>query len=364
MIENSQEFRMSDESMKEFDMLDAADQAMVHALQINPRASWSQIGKALDLDPVTLSRRWIRLVDRGAAWIGCNPGPILAASGLGNLAFVEIDCVNGSVQAVAHALSEQRMVTGIEHVTGARDLLVTVMVTDLSVLSQWATEELGAIAGVVSSRIQLAGTIYTGGSRWRLRALSSSQADALAATRITVDHHGAFRPTDMDRRIMVALSVDGRASYTELAEECGASVDTIRRRARRLFAAGMARPRCEVARPLSGSQVTVILWAQVSPSQIGHAALTISAMPEVRRCTGVTGRDNLLIVAWARSVDDAQRLEGRLCEALPGLSIADRVISLWTMKLNGHLLDERGYRVGAVPISPGEPARRSVEPSA
>ena len=142
---------MSDESMKEFDMLDAADQAMVHALQINPRASWAQIGKALELDPVTLSRRWIRLVDRGAAWIGCNPGPILAASGLGNLAFVEIDCVNGSVQAVAHALSEQRMVTGIEHVTGARDLLVTVMVTDLSVLSQWVTEELGAIAGVVSA---------------------------------------------------------------------------------------------------------------------------------------------------------------------------------------------------------------------
>ena len=42
---------MSDESMKEFDMLDAADQAMVHALQINPRASWAQIGKALRARP-------------------------------------------------------------------------------------------------------------------------------------------------------------------------------------------------------------------------------------------------------------------------------------------------------------------------
>lgn len=348
---------MIDDSVKEFDILDAADRALVHALQISPRVSWAQMGKVLGLDPVTLARRWTRLVDRGEAWVGCNPGPILASSGQGNLAFVEIDCANGSVLSVARELSGQQMVVGVEHVTGARDLLVTVMVTDLCVLSHWATEILGAISGVIASRIELAGVIYTEGSRWRLRELDPDQANALAATQIVVDRHGAFRPTDLDRRIMAALSVDGRESYTALAEKCGAGLDTVRRRTRRLFAAGMVQARCEVARPLSERRVTVTLWAQVPSSQIERAAQAVSAQHEVRQCAGITGRHNLLIVAWARSVDDAQRLEVRLCEAFPGLTIGDRAIALWPMKLNGHLLDERGYRVGAVPISPGAPSR-------
>ncbi|MFJ5195310.1 AsnC family protein [Streptomyces sp. NPDC088394] len=63
--------------------LDDVDQALVHALQIAPRAGWNEIGAVLGLDAVTVARRWHRLTDAGAAWISCSPSPALAATGQG-----------------------------------------------------------------------------------------------------------------------------------------------------------------------------------------------------------------------------------------------------------------------------------------
>lgn len=41
-------------------LLSEEDLALVHALQLQPRASWSVLGRALDVDPVTVARRWSR----------------------------------------------------------------------------------------------------------------------------------------------------------------------------------------------------------------------------------------------------------------------------------------------------------------
>ncbi|MFG2859232.1 AsnC family transcriptional regulator [Streptomyces sioyaensis] len=37
--------------------LDEADLALIHVLQIPPRATWTEIGKVLDINPVTVARR-------------------------------------------------------------------------------------------------------------------------------------------------------------------------------------------------------------------------------------------------------------------------------------------------------------------
>jgi len=47
--------------------LSEADLALVNALQVQPRASWSLIGKALGVGPVTVARHWERLVERREA---------------------------------------------------------------------------------------------------------------------------------------------------------------------------------------------------------------------------------------------------------------------------------------------------------
>lgn len=49
--------------------VDRLDLALLHALQIAPRASWTRIGQAIGVDPVTAARRWTRLTGEGYGWL-------------------------------------------------------------------------------------------------------------------------------------------------------------------------------------------------------------------------------------------------------------------------------------------------------
>lgn len=48
--------------------LSELDLALVNALQISPRAPWTELAKALDIDAATVARRWERLRTAGHAW--------------------------------------------------------------------------------------------------------------------------------------------------------------------------------------------------------------------------------------------------------------------------------------------------------
>ncbi|WP_225099807.1 Lrp/AsnC family transcriptional regulator [Streptomyces sp. CoH27] len=328
------------------------DQALVHALQIAPRASWARIGTALGLDAVTVARRWQRLAEAGAAWISCHPAPALADSGQGCLAFVEVDCAPGHLPDVARALAAVPHVAALSQASGDRDLLLNVMARDLASLTRWTTGDLAALEGVRAVRTHLAARVHTEASRWRLRALSREQVALLTADepqRRTATP--AFPLTALDQRLIAALSVDGRAGYRTLAEQCGVSPDTVRRHVRRLFAADLLHARCEVARSLSDWPVGVTLWGRVPAARLGEVAQRVTGMREVRLCATVLSRHNLHLVAWVRSLDDAQRFEIRLAERAPDLTVTDRAVALWPMKLSGHLLDEDGYRIGATPLA-------------
>ncbi|MFD7863493.1 Lrp/AsnC family transcriptional regulator [Streptomyces sp. NPDC059783] len=331
-------------------MLDALDQALVHALQIAPRADWTRLGAVLGADPVTVARRWARLTEAGAAWVGCHPAPAAAASGQGCLAFVEVDCANGRLDEVARTLAAERHIVAVEHVSGGRDLLLTVIAPHLTALTRWVTHRLGSLPGIVATRTHLASTLYSEGSRWRLRSLDRTQIARLADPGPPHANVPAYTLTDLDHSLLAALSEDGRAGHRALAERCGTSPDTARRRLNRLLASGMAQIRCEVARPLSEWPVSVILWAHTPPGDLLSVAEQVRGAREVRLCAGLIGRHNLKIIAWVRSLDDVPRFEVRLTERLPALTIADRAIVLWHTKIGGHLLDEHGYRTGTVPI--------------
>ena len=71
-------------------LADELDLQIVNCLQLQPRASWTLGGEALDVDPVTVARRWQRLSSAGIAWVSGR------ATGQGGpescLAVVELSC--------------------------------------------------------------------------------------------------------------------------------------------------------------------------------------------------------------------------------------------------------------------------------
>ncbi|MER5916614.1 AsnC family protein [Streptomyces sp. NPDC001982] len=56
-------------------LLSEEELALIQAMQLRPRASWTDLGRALGVDPVTVARRRGRLAERGEAWIGFSAGP-------------------------------------------------------------------------------------------------------------------------------------------------------------------------------------------------------------------------------------------------------------------------------------------------
>ncbi|MFF8988887.1 Lrp/AsnC family transcriptional regulator [Streptomyces sp. NPDC014983] len=138
--------------------------------------------------------------------------------------------------------------------------------------------------------------------------------------------------------LVQALSADPQQPATRLADRTGISPTTVRRRLDRLDAEHALVYRCEVARTLSGWPVSVSLWAAVPQSRAARLAERISALREIRLCASLSGPHNLLLAAWLRSVDDIASFESRLVERFPELLVADRVLTLWPMKLGGHLL--------------------------
>jgi DNA-binding Lrp family transcriptional regulator len=313
--------------------------ALISALQLQPRASWTELGRALGVDPVTVARRFSRLADQGAAWVGFSPGPRL---------FEQI-CVAGATAQIAQALSAHPHMLTIERAATGHDILATVATRDLPALSRYTLDLLPHLPGITTVQARIVIHMFTEGGRWRIAALDPGQRAQLTSPPTAQTPVAPSEITPFDRALITRLAHDGRAPYQTLATDLGVSLNTAKRRIEQLTRRGLLRFRCDFARPLGGWLVTVTLWAKVPPAdlpEIGHALIRL---PETRNCAAISGPHNLILQASLHSVSDVLRLETQLATAHPSLEIVDRVITLRQDKLLGHLLDPQGRSVGVIP---------------
>ncbi|MEU7405643.1 Lrp/AsnC family transcriptional regulator [Streptomyces sp. NPDC044948] len=341
----------------ERDELDELDRMLVTALQAAPRADWRRVGRALDVDASTAARRWARLTEAGLAWLSCHPavGPGLAPL----VAFIEIDCAPGLLRQVAAGIAADPHVFTVEHVTGARDLLVTAAFQDQAALARYLGFRLGALDGVTATRSQIATMVHVEGSHWRLDRLAERRRAVLvdrAPTERSASASAPAAPDGADLALFTALSEDCRMPAARLAERTGLSPTTVRRRLARMRAERALVFRCEVARFLSGWPVSVTLWCAAPPGDVPKIAAQLIGTRETRLCASLSGPHNVMATVWLRSVEEIQPYEARLVARFPGLVIADRAVALWPLKLGGHILDPYGRHVRAVPVALWEDA--------
>jgi DNA-binding Lrp family transcriptional regulator len=334
--------------------LSEEDRLLVDALQVAPRASWAAISEILGMSAVTAARRWQRLEDAGMAWVTAAPG--MAYHNAQCLAYVELTCESGYRIEVAEAVAQHNLALTVELTTSSADLLVTVAAADLSTMSHYLLRHLGQVDHVTGSRARIATRIYAEGSAWRLCALSAPQVAALQ--RIRIGQSSAAEPVDVStgmtdsvKAMLTHLSVDGRASYAELAERASVSPATARRYLDRLLRTGAVMSRTDVSAPVSGWPVQVYLWANVPVAELSESALVLSNYRQARLCATVTAGPNLALCAWLQTVEEVHRLELAIAGKLPHLEVVDRLIVLRQVKRLGRLLDEEGSAVGVVPIN-------------
>jgi DNA-binding Lrp family transcriptional regulator len=341
--------------------LDELDLLLVTALQTTPRADWQRIGQLLGVSASTAARRWARLTEAGLAWLSCHPLRLPGTSAFA--AIIDVDTATSKLYTVAARIADDPHVFDVIHLTGARDLLVLAGFADHASLARYVGVRLGRLDGVIATRTQLATTIHTEASRWRVDRLPTTQP-AGASRRQPPPASAAsmprtrLEPDALDLLLMNTLRQQPRLPAVELADRVDLSPTTVARRLDRLQAGRLLAWRCDVARLPAGWPVAAHLWGWLPPDRRAQVTAQLVRMREVRMCASISGPNNLYLSVWLRSMRDLDAFEARLSTHLPELTITDRAVSLWQLKLGGHLLDPDGRRLRSIPLElwPDQPA--------
>ena len=115
---------------------------------------------------------------------------------------------------------------------------------------------------------------------------------------------------EIDRAIVKALTLDGRLSYTDLAERVGLSVSAAHQRVRRLEQRGVLKgysARVDYT-ALELSLTAFVAIRPLDPSQADDAPDRLANLPEIESCYSVAGEDHYLLLVRVRGPQDLERL--------------------------------------------------------
>jgi DNA-binding Lrp family transcriptional regulator len=192
--------------------------------------------------------------------------------------------------------------------------------------------------------------------RGRLGLLDAAVEHRLAAFAGTSANAGGSPAADpgtaipeAPQEVAYALAADPRMPVADLAARLGVSRATSHRRLSGLLAAQPVL-RCELARSLTPWPVSATFFLRCPADKIDVTAQLLSRLREVRAVMATVGPRSLCFTAWVPSVSHIYRLESQLAARMPHVQVADRAFVIRPVKLMGQLLDEDGWRTGAVPI--------------
>ena len=127
---------------------------------------------------------------------------------------------------------------------------------------------------------------------------------------------------DLDRKIIAALTHDGRTPYSRIAEEEGVATTTVHQRVKRLTENGVITgTRARVDWEAIGLPVTAVVSVE-APSErpLSDIAEALRSIPEVQNCYAVTGEFDLMLIVRAESSGHLGDLLERIRSVAPGPS--------------------------------------------
>ena len=234
------------------------DLALLHGLQIAPRAPWLDAAAILGAHPATLARRWERLRSAGLAWITAHlkgdPAEMV-------LAFVDVECAPGERDAATAALAAIPEVQTIDVAASHPDLALTVFASSLVECSETILPLIAEAPGVRGVQTHLCTRLHSGGHSWRLAALDRAQIAAFSELAGAEPVAGRLPPGCLD--LLPILARNGRASAAEISRELDRSPATVHRQLSRVLGSGILSFRCEVAQARAGYPVACKWLAKV-----------------------------------------------------------------------------------------------------
>jgi DNA-binding Lrp family transcriptional regulator len=331
--------------------VDELDVALLDALHVNPHASFEELGKVLDVSPVTAGRRCRRVVSTGRAWVSSRRGPQLPV----RAALFEAECDPGAAQSVADRFAARPHVFSINITTGQDNLYALLVAADEALLSELIMDALPAVPGVRRVRSALITQLFSG-TRWRLGGLSSGQVRTVTpepTQTVSAHQFDAF-----DRELFLALQQDGRLSSRDLAAAVGRSEPVVRRRVALLTRSGLLAFRTDFARVEAGWPLGMALKMHVEWPQVATVARALVQYHETRFCVAIVGGPaNLFVTMQLHQAPGLNSVISRLTAEFPAVSVLDTRVVLRSVKSWGRLLGPDGRAQEVVPVDLWAPAK-------
>ncbi|MEU8124186.1 AsnC family transcriptional regulator [Spirillospora sp. NPDC049024] len=334
--------------------LDGLDRAIVHALHVDGRASFSRIAAVLEVSDQTVARRYRRLRTTGALRVVGRP----VAQRMGWVEWVlRIQALPEAANAIADALARRDDTLWVSLTSGGTQIVCVVQARDRRRRDALLLGQLPRTPQVTGISAHCVLRVFAGGpTGWhgRTDALTSAQVAALAPD--LDDRHGeAVVLTEEDEQLLRVLLQDGRAGYTDLARAIGASEMTARRRLDHLRRTGAVFFDVDIDPLLLGYDTVAMLWLTAEPSALRRTAEALAAHPEAAFVAATTGPTNLLVFAACRDVSALYDYLEAGIGALPGVRQVESAPILRSSKRIGAAMGSDGPRIdgrsGPTPVT-------------
>ncbi|MCP9210479.1 Lrp/AsnC family transcriptional regulator [Streptomyces sp. NEAU-Y11] len=346
--------------------LDTLDRRLIHALQIDGRASFSTIASVLGAPERTIARRYHRL--RSALVV--RVVGLIDSRRIGRLDwFVRIDCTPDTADALTTALAQRDDTSWIAPLVGGTRLTCMVHTPVAGTDSgRPLFDHLLRTPGIrdVEAGCVLRPVAGVGGWAGRTSALDASeQAALLGVTPQSSDGAEALTEAsgwgEAEARLAGELALDGRAELARLATVTGWSASTVRRRIAGLRAAGVLHFEVDVSPSHFGFPMEALMWLEVAPAALNEATEALGRHPTVAFAAVTTGRASVFAMVQSRDTTSLHDFLADKLGALPGIGRIETALVQRRAKRAGPLLlpttAQRDHRVSQTTPKPLRPAR-------
>lgn len=334
--------------------MDDLDRQIAAALQVNGRATWLQIARAVDSSESTVARRAQRLIEQGVLRIAAVTDP--GRAGFGYPVLVQLRCGAAAAPRVADILADRADARFLALVTGTFDIVMELIVPSRRYLANVLLNELTAIEGIGETTTESVVRNFKTSYDWS-RALLGEAADELQGTfGATAVQSGAATLDPIDLELVQLLGEDGRRSFADLAAHLGTSESVARRRVHSMCASGSMSFATFVAPELLGYDVELMCWMRVDLARLDEVASTLATLPEVRYLSATSGYSDLICEIILRSQDDLYDFSTKTLAGLNGVHSVNFALELQTVK-RAHLRMDRIRQSQGAPPPLGRPRR-------
>ncbi|TFD70472.1 Lrp/AsnC family transcriptional regulator [Cryobacterium sp. Hb1] len=318
-------------------VLDDLDRLIVAAVQLDPRASWSQIGKLVGTSETTAMRRVQRLRDSNALIITASPDAQLC--GFGQPVLLYFRTSPGMTSGLAELLAKRSDVRYVAQITGRSDVMCELIAPDREYLADVIMRQLPRTGHFSSSRTDVVLKRFKTRDQWSRQLLNdeSLTEKVLALHGDTETSDGTPQKLDTtDLRILRGLGSDGRRSYADLATELDVSETVVGRRIQALTASKQLTFVAMVDPAILGFTMEAILRVKVDLSVVDATAHAVAAFPEARYVAATSGDSELVIDAVFRDTEASYEFVTNKLGLISGIRDVEIDIVLESIKRDYH----------------------------